>query len=158
MNRHLAIGNRRSRIGDPRGNLPVPGRRLPIAAFLRCIGGAAAVEFAIICPLIIMGSLGVFETGRALYVRNHVDQACAAGARAVAVSGATSDSAIEAAVRAEFSADRQDEFEVNLTNETIAGRAFKKIEVVYEHDYVVKFGRHLSGLTLTVSRYAAATS
>lgn len=120
----------------------------------RDANGATAVEFAIIAPLIFMSVLGTFETGRALYVRNHLNEAAAAGARQAIISGNSNNSAIEAAVRAKFKSARQSALAVNQTNEVIGGRNFKKIEIVYNHDFIVKFGRGLSGLTLTTERFA----
>jgi Flp pilus assembly protein TadG len=116
--------------------------------------GATAVEFAIIAPLIFMSVLGTFETGRALYVRNHMNEAAAAGARQAIISGNSNNSAIEAAIRAKFKSARQADLTVNQTNEVIGGRNFKKIELVYSHDFIVNFGRGLSGLTFTAERYA----
>lgn len=127
------------------------GRR---RSFGRDRAGAAAVEFAIVAPLIFASVLGAFETGRALYVRNHLSEAAAAGARQAIISGTSNNSAIEAAIRAKFKSARQSALTVNQTTEVIGGRNFKKIELVYDHDFVVKFGRAMSGLTVTVERYA----
>lgn len=131
-------------------------RRQRLRAFAGERAGATAVEFAIVAPLIFASVLGTFETGRALFARNHASEACAAGARAVTLTGAADESAIEAAVRAKFSADLQDEVVVNLSDETIAGGDFKKIEVVYDHDFIVNFGGGYSGVTFTITRYAPA--
>lgn len=120
--------------------------------------GATAVEFAIICPLIFASVLGTFETGRALYERNRISAACAAGARAVTLSGASDEAAIEAAVRSKFQDTQQEDVTVLLTDETISGGNFKKIAVTYDHDMIVNLGRHLSGFSFTVTRYAPATS
>jgi hypothetical protein len=125
-------------------------------SFARNLDGATAVEFAIVAPLIFMSVLGTFETGRALYERNRAAEACAAGARAVTLNGAADETAIEAAVRAKFSAELQDQVDVDLDDVTISGGSFKKIEVVYDHDFIVNFGSGYSGLTFTITRYAPA--
>lgn len=118
--------------------------------------GATAVEFALVSPLIFASVLGTFEIGRSLYAQNHLSAACAAGARAVTLNGADDTAAIEAAIRAKFDDSQQSDLTVVLTNETISGMTFKKIEATYEHDFLVKFGHQLSGFTLTASRYAPA--
>lgn len=124
-----------------------------ISRFRRTRRGATAVEFAIVCPLIVASVLGTFETGRALYVRNHVSEACATGARAVAVTPTMTNDQIRTAVLAEFPTSQQPSATVTVVNQTISGRAFKRIRVVYAHEYIVKFGRALSGVTFTIDRY-----
>lgn len=119
--------------------------------------GATAVEFAIVCPLIFATVLGTFETGRALYVRNHISEAAAAGARAV-ITSENDAAAIEAAVRARFKSAQQSLLDVNLTDETFSGADFKKIEVIYNHDFIIHLGDGLSGITLTITRYAPNTT
>jgi Flp pilus assembly protein TadG len=119
--------------------------------------GATAVEFAIVAPLIFASVLGTFETGRALYVRNHVSEACAAGARkAVTTASATNDQ-IESAVLGEFPEYDQANADITVINQTISGKTFKKITVVYTHDFIINFGRELSGLTFTIDRYVPSS-
>jgi Flp pilus assembly protein TadG len=121
--------------------------------FLRNTVGATAVEFALVCPLIFSAVLGTFETGRALFVRNQIAEAAAAGARAVIVSS-NNATTIENAVKNRFSTAMRPNVIVNQTNVTIAGATFKKIEVVYDHDFIIKLGDGLSGITITLTRYA----
>lgn len=125
--------------------------------FRRDRKGATAVEFAIVAPLIFLSVLGTFETGRALYVRNHLSEAIATGARQAIISGATNTTAIETAIRAKFHSNEQSKFVVNQTNQTIGGRVFKKIEIVYNHSYIIHFGGLFHGLTFTMDRYVPAT-
>ncbi|MBB5517620.1 TadE/TadG family type IV pilus assembly protein [Amphiplicatus metriothermophilus] len=133
-------------------------RRLRARRFAKSKKGATAVEFALVSPLIFAAVLGTFEVGRALYERNRVSAACAAGARAVTINGAAAESAIEAAVRAKYHDAEQEDVAIDLTDETISGAAFKRIEVRYEHDLLIKFGKGVSGFTFTAVRYAPATS
>jgi Flp pilus assembly protein TadG len=125
--------------------------------FWRDIKGATAVEFAIVAPLIFASVLGNFETGRALYARNHVSEACANGARAVALSATMTNTQIQAAVLAKFPAADQPNAAVTVVNQTISGKTFKKIRVVYTHDFIINFGRHLSGVTFTIERFVPAS-
>jgi Flp pilus assembly protein TadG len=57
---------------------------------------AAAVEFAIACPLLFLIFLGMVEVGRAMMVAGAVANAARVGARSAAVSGGTYDSATAA--------------------------------------------------------------
>ena len=120
--------------------------------FARNESGATAVEFALVSPLIFMSVLGTFETGRALYEQARIASACAAGARAVTLDAA--DSVIKSAVEGKYKAGEQQDLTVVVTTETISGRSFKKIEVTYDHDLIVKFGHAMSGFTLKATRYA----
>jgi len=57
-------------------------------------GGQALVELAIILPLLLLLILGVFEFGRAMYVKNTLTHAARAGARSAVVTyGITNGSA-----------------------------------------------------------------
>ncbi|NMC73943.1 MAG: hypothetical protein GYA56_06245 [Geobacteraceae bacterium] len=48
--------------------------------------GQALVELAILLPLLLMLVLGIFEFGRAMYIKNTLTHAARAGARAAVVS------------------------------------------------------------------------
>jgi len=48
--------------------------------------GQALVEMAIILPLLLLLVLGIFEFGRAMYIKNTLTQAARAGARAAVVT------------------------------------------------------------------------
>ena len=50
-------------------------------AWLRDRGGATAVEFAMIAPVLLLFVFGILEFGRALWVHNALQQTAIAGAR-----------------------------------------------------------------------------
>ena len=58
--------------------------------------GAAALEFAIACPLLFLIFLGMVEIGRAMMVAGSVANAARVGARSAAVSGGGYSSAVAA--------------------------------------------------------------
>lgn len=62
--------------------------------------GAAAVEFALILPLLLVIVVGIVNYGDMLSVRQSVSQAAAEGARAAAVSGGDVAARLAAADRA----------------------------------------------------------
>jgi Flp pilus assembly protein TadG len=75
-------------------------RRLsPLARLLRDVGGASAVEFAMILTPMCLIFFGVLEFGRAMWVREALQEAATAGARCVGIpqsqcaSGGTYNSA-----------------------------------------------------------------
>lgn len=122
--------------------------------FFRNRSGAAALEFALVAPLLFASVLGSFETGRVIYQQNHLGAAVAAGARAVTLNGAADNDAVRNAILAKYpDADRAN-LAIVLSDATISGKTFKKILVTYDHDFLVKFGPGFSGLTLTATRYA----
>ncbi|WP_408896131.1 TadE/TadG family type IV pilus assembly protein [Nocardioides sp. R1-1] len=85
----------------------VLGRGVPSARRER---GAAAVEFALILPVLMVIVVGIINYGDMLSVRQSVSQAAAEGARAAAVSGgdaATKKSAADKAVAAALAAQGQ---------------------------------------------------
>lgn len=116
--------------------------------------GSTAVEFAIICPLIIALTIGTFEVGLSLYERNRLSAASSAGARQIVLTGTADDSAIEAAIRDAYKDDEQSDLQVIISTETISAHKFKKIQVTYNYDLIIGFGRFKS-LVLTNTRYAA---
>ncbi len=61
--------------------------------------GAAAVEFALVLPILIMLLLGVIEFGYAMFVQSTIAGAAREGARSLAITQSTS-SAIQVAVSA----------------------------------------------------------
>ena len=63
--------------------------------------GAAAVEFAVIAPLMILFTFGMIEMGRMMMVKNAATQATREGARAAILPGAT-DSDVIAEVNREL--------------------------------------------------------
>ena len=60
---------------------------------------AAALEFAIACPLLFLVFLGMIEIGRAMMVAGAVANAARVSARSAAVSGGNYDSAVAAAAQ-----------------------------------------------------------
>lgn len=57
--------------------------------------GAAAVEFALIAPLMIMFTFGMIEMGRLMMVKNAATQATREGARAASLPFATNAAVVE---------------------------------------------------------------
>ncbi|MCO6457240.1 MAG: pilus assembly protein [Pirellulaceae bacterium] len=58
--------------------------------------GAAAVEFALVAPAMILLALGIIEFGRAIMVQALVSDAARQGARLASLDGATPDEVVDA--------------------------------------------------------------
>lgn len=58
---------------------------------LRCTGtrGAAAVEFALVVPLVLLFTVGIIDVGRLLWTQTTLDRAVQAAARCAAVDTTT---------------------------------------------------------------------
>ena len=125
-------------------------RASKIRAFGRDRNGAQAVEFAIIAPILFAFIFGTFEIGRLMYEQNRVAAAAAAGARAVTLYGGSDTANIEAAINAKLPYTAT----VALTNTTFGTQTFKKIDVTYDFDFLIKFNKDWSGVTITATRYA----
>lgn len=130
--------------------------RLKTGELFNSRSGAAALEFAIVAPLLFASVLGTFEVGHMLYEQNHLGAALAAGARVATVDSAGGDTAIVAAIEAKFSTAQPGDLTITLTEETISGQAFKKIVVSYVYTPLVSLGGAFSTVTLTATRYAPA--
>ncbi len=55
--------------------------RGPLDRLLRCVAGVSAVEFAIVSPVLVLGTFGVTDTGMAIYERMMMNQVLRAGAQ-----------------------------------------------------------------------------
>lgn len=97
---------------------------------------------------------GVFEIGRLMYEQSRASSAAAAGVRAAAVYGADDDDSIEAAIEARYDSNQIDNLDVTITDQTFGTQAFRRIDVVYDFDFLIHFSNDWSGVTITATRYA----
>ena len=88
--------------------------------FRSCRAGSTAVEFAIICTVLVLVTFGVIEFGRGLNVRNQLSQAADYGARRILTDHLISDSALESVVRSAFTAGAPDMLTVTVGAETVS--------------------------------------
>jgi pilus assembly protein CpaE len=51
-----------------------------LARLRRCVAGVSAVEFAILAPVLVLGTFGMIDTGMAIYERMMMNQVLRAGA------------------------------------------------------------------------------
>lgn len=129
-------------------------KKAPIPLFVFDRRGAAAIEFAIIAPVLFSMLFGVFEIGRLMYEQSRAAAAAAAGVRAAAIYGADADADIEAAIEARYQSDQQSNLEVTITDETFGAQAFRRIDVVYDFVFLIHFSDDWNSVTITETRYA----
>ena len=70
-------------------------RSLAMGSRLRCHRGAAAVEFAVVSPVLILFLLGIIECGRMVMVQQALTTAVREGARSAVVEGTSASAAVE---------------------------------------------------------------
>lgn len=124
------------------------GRR---AKFRHCSSGAAAAEFAIICLVLIVFSVGIVEIGRGLYLRNQLLHAVDVAARQIITNLNASDVELESAIRTRFSAGTPDALQVTLGVETLDGITFRTIKINYPLDLMIP-ALNLETIPVTVAR------
>ena len=129
-------------------------RASPHAGFFKDRRGAAALEFAIVAPVLFAMLFGVFEIGRLMYEQSRASAAAAAGVRAAAVFGADDDVSIEDAIEARYESSQLTNLDVTITDQTFGTQAFRKIEVVYDFVFLIHFSDDWNGVTITATRYA----
>ena len=98
---------------------------------LRCQCGAAAVEFSIISVVLVGLLIAIVDFGRTLYVKNQLSFLADQAARSVLVNPSITDTALETALRDDFTSGDVQDLTVTITAETIAGVDFKVISIDY---------------------------
>lgn len=122
-----------------------------LSRFIRCRSGATAVEFSVVGLLFIMLTIGVIETGRALYVRNHMAHAADVAARRLLIDTSTSNETLDSAIRAAFTQGDPDLLEIAFQNEVVDGIDSRRMAI--EYPLTLRFvGMPMIGITLTIQR------
>lgn len=125
-----------------------------IRSFTRDRSGAQAVEFAIIAPVLFVFMFAIFEIGRLTFEQSRIAAAAAAGARAVALYGAADETSIADAINARLPYAT----EIVFDDVTFGTQPFKKIDITYHFDFLIRFSHDWSGVDITATRYAPAVS
>lgn len=115
---------------------------------LRCDRGAAAVEFAIISGVLIMLLVGIVDFSRTLYIKNQLSYVADRAARMVLVDPAITNTALEAALRADFSAGDQTQLTVTITTDASGTPSYKVLSIDYP---VTLFVPNLASSTLDLN-------
>lgn len=102
-----------------------------LARMRRCQSGTAAIEFAVVGLILVLVSIAVIDFGRALYVRHEMSYSVDKGAREVLIGKATTDSALEAAIRDAFAGPDPELLDVALGSEAVSGVAYRTVTLAY---------------------------
>lgn len=124
----------------------------------RDVRGAAAVEFAIIAPVLFAFLFGIFEVGRLMYEQSRAAAAAAAGARTAAIYSGGTDTAVTTAitnaVKARYPSNMVSNVVVTVTPQTFGTQAFRRIDVTFNFVFLIHFSKNWNGVTITATRYA----
>lgn len=113
-------------------------RRL-LAALIQCSRGAAAVEFGMVAPVLILIMMGVVEFGRLHWVRNSLEYAAEQTARWAIVNTAATDEQIKVHAEAQFDGISAGDPAVQIDRDTANGLNFLTVTVTYDFKFLVDF-------------------
>ncbi len=103
--------------------------------FARRRDGAAAVEFALIAPTLVLVLLGLFEFGVLAWNRHSLEYATEETARVVMTKTAITESDVAAAIKARVSGIAPEELETTVTQETVGTTKFVTLSVAYTYKF-----------------------
>jgi Flp pilus assembly protein TadG len=121
---------------------PTPRTRLPLACLLsralhfgRRREGAAAVEFALVAPTLVLVLLALFEFGIFAWNRHSLEHATEETARVVMTKTAITDTQVAAEIKARAPSIPADEITATVTQETVGTTTFVTMSVAYTYKY-----------------------
>jgi len=115
---------------------PTARRRFGRArAFASGRKGAAAVEFALVAPSLILVILGLMEFGIFAWNRHSLEFATEETARVVMTKTAVIDSDVAAELKSRVSGISSDELDATVTQETVGTTTFVTLSVAYTYKY-----------------------
>jgi Flp pilus assembly protein TadG len=97
--------------------------------------GAAAVEFALVTPILLVFLLGIFEFGRAWNAYHVVAEAARNGARLASVAESVSSDSVKSSVKNVLSAASLDPAKATITVEGNTGATGTPAKVTVDYQY-----------------------
>ena len=123
--------------------------------FARCDAGTAAVEFAFIGLILILGTVATIEIGRALFMSNELAYAADRAARVVMLDFDIAESALTTSVR---DADRLTALDPEAVQVASAAPGstdtFRNVQLTYEFNPMIA-NLSIGSVTLTAARLVA---
>ena len=107
-------------------------RRRSITAFARDRHGAAALEFAILAPVFVLVLIGLLEFGRALHLRNALNDAADRAQRMVLIDQEVALDSIGASIVAAFRGAQVAGPVLTDGSVELDGVAFRRISIMIE--------------------------
>ena len=120
----------------------------------RCEKGAAAVEFAFIAMLLILGTVGLIEVGRALFMMNELAHAADRAARVVMLKFDVLESDLTVAVRDNFLTGLVPEKVGVLSPQPTTAETFRLVQLSYDFTPMIS-DFTIGSVTLTADRRVA---
>lgn len=111
--------------------------RRAAAAIIRNCHASAAVEFALLAPVILTVLIGTIEAGRAVWVRNTLQFAAEETARFSMLNRAASNGEISSHALSRLAGLDAAAVQVNVAREYASGTEFVEIELAMEFAWVV---------------------
>ncbi len=122
--------------------------------FLSGSRGATAVEFALVALPFVILMLGLIEFGRALHIRNGLDNAADRAQRQIIIDAAATSTSLTASARATFLAGDANKLLVVLSEGTSGSTTYRTVDLSYTMTLLVPIP--MSGdVVLTTSRKVA---
>ncbi len=109
-----------------------------LRAFARFGGrreGAAAVEFALVAPSLVLVLLALCELGVFAWNRHSLEHATEETARVVMTKTAVTDTQVAAEIKSRASSIPADEITATVTQETVGTTTFVTVNVAYTYKY-----------------------
>ena len=119
-------------------------------------GGATAVEFGILLPVLMLFVLGTFEFGRALEARNKMSHALSKAVRVINLDSAQTADAITAFITADLTRYGSEDLAVSVSPTTVAGVDYVNISVTFPFNVIIPFSD--TSVTLNVDTLAPMVS
>jgi Flp pilus assembly protein TadG len=120
-----------------------------------CNKGTAAVEFAFIGLILILGTVGTIEVGRALFLSNELAHAADRAARAVMLNFDIAESALTDVVRDQDRLTGLVPANLQVASAlTVSNARFRNVELTYQFTPMVS-NLTIGSVTLTATRMVA---
>jgi len=103
--------------------------------FGRCRDGAAAVEFALVAPTLVLALLALFEFGIFAWNRHSLEYATEETARVVMTRTTVTDTLVAAEIKARATSIPADKITATVTQETVGTTTFVTMTVAYTYKY-----------------------
>lgn len=127
-----------------------PRRRRRLGAWLRRRRGSVLIQLGIALPVLLVGILGVMETGRVLYARNSLQFAVEETARFAMINTGWNAQTLTERVRGRLTGIDPNAVTVGVRNETVSGVLFVAISASMPQRFVSFLGIN----AVTISGFA----
>lgn len=105
----------------------------------RCSQAAAALEFGIVAPVLILILVAVMEFGRLHFVRNSIEYAAEQTARWAIVNTAATDSQLQAKALQQFDSVSAGTAVVLIDRDSANGLNFLTVTITHDFQFLVDF-------------------